>query len=432
MLQLNNKVKEQRVSILEQQHTDKVDKIKESIDNLKSSRELFKVDFLPKYEVYCKKLWQQVETENVKLEKFLEKNIEHIGQMKKMDNKIAKYKEKLTNCLEYKLFLINVKEHKIKYSFDTKIISNAHEIKIQNRNVELHDLNNLNNLNDDEEKDLSQTDMNWVLNSTEPIFKKESDLVDELQNLELENLNYLIKFNNVLKAKDYTENEYTKYKSNFDIVKANEKIELDKKENYVNRLKDKNNALMRERHLILNPPKSTVKKTKKQEKLEANYGNNMEILKSKVFLIYQKCFFYYSQNISNKYSDVENLNFEEIKKADDISEHLTSLFCFIEKIIIHLDKKHQELKISNETKINFLEEELEKKKKLEKANIKKNLYLEKIKEIKEKMMHKNENIILPIRKIQVRMRLAEKRRAVSISVQMIEENNFLDLLKPFN
>jgi len=413
---------------LKENYLDVVEQCNENINSMTKTKELFDEKFFSKFGAYCKKISDQHDKEKEELAKLVERKTESSAKIKMLENKLFKLNDKILQYFEYKLFLTNIKEHRNVYDLNSNCTENKDD---QNANEDFSKL-----MDPDSKTKLIMppiivTDKvrEKLMTDNTIIFSSPEEIVEELRKLEYENLSRLDRYNTVVKNLILIQDEVEIYKNNYEKDIDYIFKELDQKKSFVQRQRERNTYLTKEKNLILNPPGQNVKKSIKIEKLEASHGDKMEALKSKIFSLYQNCFFFYTKKFSLDPTDTDSIKNRAILKSNDITEYIPDMLIFNEKVFTILHKKFLEIQATNQSKLAFLEKELEKRRQLKNSIIQKDIYLEKIKEIKEKLAKKNESIILPIRKIKVRLKPAEKVRSNSMSVQF-KENKYIDFLKP--
>ena len=263
-------------------------------------------------------------------------------------------------------------------------------------------------------------------------FSNSEEIFEELKKLQQENLSCLDRYDTVVKNRINADKELERYRSRnqeeINLIQS----DLESRELYAKRLRDRNNNLNREKNLILNPPGIKQKKSIKEEKFLATLGDNMDTLKTKIFTLYQNCYFFYTKKFILDASNVDVIKNKAILKSssDFSAETINEMLIFNEKVFSILHERYKYLQKNSEAKLIFMEKELEKRRQLKNAQIQKEIYENKIKDIKERLARKNDNIVLPLHKVQTRIRPIEKiGRAHSISVQH-KENKFIDFLKP--
>jgi len=451
LLNFNTKIKEERVTRLKENLLDKIEQCNENIFSLEKSKELFCEEFFTNFSLYCKKIQSQLEIEICKLGVLNTKCSESLGAKKLLETKIYKYKEKLSYYLQYKLFLMNLKKHRIIYNLDNNEVihfKNEMLLSIKEKEKDKDDnSNSLNNSKIDEER-LSKVNLdnfrptkgiNYVNNEkliqrllSDDIqqFRTAEEIVEELKRLEIENLSSLTRYDNAVKGELVADRELTRYK-----IKHQEDLDqiqndLDSRTSYNNKLRDKNRSLKREIESILNPTIVNVKKTAKMEKMEANLGDNFDTLKNKILTLYQTLFSFYSKKVAFDPANNDYIKNKAINKSTSYpDDYLIDMLYFNEKTFLFLYDNYNQIKSTNGDKLAIFEKELEKRRQEKNSEIQKIIYAIKIKEIKDKLASKNANIILPMRKIARKQRPTEKVRSSSMSVQS-KENQFIDFLRP--
>ena len=438
LLKYDTKIKEERIHRLHEEYNDQIDKHEENINNLIKSKEIFNGKF-DSYDNYFSMISKEYERKNVELKKLQIVKYQILEKIKAIENQIFKQKNKLALYLEYKLFLINVYQHKMVYNissnnsinlFKIKILSDAklEELRKKEKNQSQNNEGKMNIVLENE------YEINQLLSESNSLFSNASGCILEISNLEQENLNCMIKYNNLLKSYNTVNKEYNVLKCFKDSIKEEDRLLINAKQSKINLLKGKNTYLLKERLFLLNPQILKVKKTQKIIQLEERMGkgHDFNTLKNKIYEMYKVCYKFYFNKISNNPTDKEVIFFEVVRKNNDISQNILAILTFIDKIYEYLSEKHNYHKQKNYERYLLVQEEFEKQKQIKKYNTAKILKLENIKMIKEKLM-KKQNIILPIRKVQMRLRPIEKKRSNSISMELKNEKlPLLQLLEDLN
>jgi len=439
LMKYSTKVKQERVVRLCETFDNEVEQYKDKIYSLEQSKGLFKTDFFNKYEIYVKQLRDQRDKEKNDINKLLDEKQFLDSKVRRLENQISKNKEKIEQFSEYRKFMIQVKEHKMSSSSTLislatieqqeknlpqtllqKSISNI----VKNRKSKLGkstDRNqekkpNLETITIDKESKVSLTS-----NYDEPIFEKSSDLMEELRKLEQENLTCLSKFNYALDNVNLADMELEKYIKKESEENSHTQNEIKKKEAEYKRAKNKNDLLQAEINFLSRENTIMVGGEVKKDPELVIKQENAKILLSKVHKLYNTCFKFYTKDHNKDNTDEFVAMYNTIIKAADISVHQMDMLRFIEKAFQLINNKCLEFRITKESRLIEFEKKLDKERKYKYSLAMKNVVVDKIKVLEEKLKKKEDNRRFPIRKVQTRLKPIQKHKKASS--QALKQNS---------
>jgi len=276
---------------------------------------------------------------------------------------------------------------------------------------------------------MQEKDIGALLLSTSldgPIFENTSDFMEEFKKLEQENLNCLTKLNSAYDNLNIAKLELEMYSKNENDEKNHILIEIVKKQSEYKRIKARNVTLLAELQFLNRENIVNTGEIKNIDpELILKQENAAKVL-NKITKLYFICYMQYQKEHKDS-SDEYVVMYNTITKTNstDLSQHqIIDMLRFIEKIFMILNIKYKEFKITNkESKLSFLEKNLETKRKTNFALAQKNVVIDKMKILDEVLKKKHERIILPIKKVKTRLRPIQKhKKTQSMSSKQQSQN----------
>jgi len=285
-------IKKERAIRMEETYQNEIEAIKDSIMTMKEMKKLFEEDFFLRFESYVRHLRNQREREKNELNNLLDEGNHLDIDIVKLENRILKEKEKLIQYIEYRDFLICIKERRITLpDFFTKIAKNGNNVisGVNNDNININEIEGNNDNNDPINQNPENVDVNraknkkpsmknWfkgfvtpakkvieiqvVKEETEidrykrylkkPIFDSAEELNDEIKKMELENINLLEKLNTNRININSLNRELKKDEEKETKIEEIMVKDIQETQNLVNILKEKNTKLIEEKNYLSN------------------------------------------------------------------------------------------------------------------------------------------------------------------------------------
>ena len=468
LLKYSTTIQKDRNSTFKEVHNNELEKLNGLISSYNQSKKLFNEEFLNKFNEYVKIIIKRREIERGINEQLIEQIFQHKNDIAIIESKIRKVEFEKNNIIKWIYFQICLNEQKLKVPFYYKIIIEESEEDFKNFiNKEKKEKTNESNLNtptptrnnsksnsikrefnsQSSRKKVERSETRKTINSnnksiTERFIKKKynlnsllkkitkeemkrirdyrysiifvtvDDFLFQFNQLENKNLNHISEYNSLSKQLFQLKKEQNsliaEWKKEMDYTLKG----IEKKENELKLIKDKNVILLKEvKHLKKISKKSIIDSTK--------YKNN------KLF-----------NSIMNLYNECCKIDydFQEKKKcASSIEEEMLE---YLKKIEIYIDYLDSKFKIYNNQNDIYYEEliklqnEAEKQHKLEKTQKQREELSQRFVKLKEKIEKRNNKVYyLPKKKYEKYYDIINKiEKKQIIQEEDIKEPEFEDFI----
>ena len=468
LLKYSTTIQKDRNNTFKEVHNNELEKLNGLISSYNQSKKLFNEEFLNKFNEYVKIIIKRREIERGINEQLIEQIFQHKNDIAIIESKIRKVEFEKNNIIKWIYFQICLNEQKLKVPFYYKIIIEESEEDFKNFiNEEKKEKTNESNLNtptptrnnsksnslkrefnsQSSRKKVERSETRKTINSnnksiTERFIKKKynlnsllkkitkeemkrirdyrysiifvtvDDFLFQFNQLENKNLNHISEYNSLSKQLFQLKKEQNsliaEWKKEMDYTLKG----IEKKENELKLIKDKNVILLKEvKHLKKISKKSIIDSTK--------YKNN------KLF-----------NSIMNLYNECCKIDydFQEKKKcASSIEEEMLE---YLKKIEIYIDYLDSKFKIYNNQNDIYYEEliklqnEAEKQHKLEKTQKQREELSQRFVKLKEKIEKRNNKVYyLPKKKYEKYYGLINKKEKKQIiKEEDIKEPVFEDFI----
>lgn len=452
-------MKRERTNQLEETYNNKIEKLKDAISSIKTADDLSQ-SYMTKFERYVRHLCNQKERESQELYRITEAKNKIDLENKKLVAQINHLKQNLTVYLDYRNFLVCVKERKTELPEHFKSRQDFVPIQPKNNNVRRESKTNQTLKNQipspgrrkstnplrrsgslivsaSSLPNLSLTPAEHVIVQEldhysryliKPIFNNAEELIEEFKKLEKDNMVLLETYNRSNKILRDLSREFSVVNTD-ETVKDNKFTELiSEKETKLKDLKDRNRKLHAEiarlqmpshkDHLITS--RSLNNQLRTTHKKSSSFGGFISSLAL--------------ANLSNIRSQSRNKMHSEILRIYNcINEHcpieervivipgdkvpislefnMINMLKEIENIVIVMLEKHNYYKVNRGKELKNIRDALEKERKANKANEQKVQDLKKREQLKKDIYEKSNKLyIIPKRKVAERFKPAEHKQ----------------------
>lgn len=427
LIKYTTEIKKERAIRLKETFQNEVESIKDSIISMQNAKKLFEDDFFFKFERYVKYLQLQKEKEKNELNNLLENKNKLEMEVAKLENKITKEKEKLEQYSEYRDFLICIKERRTTLpdfflkQFQTTNITQHKE----KESINLHSLAdmvlktafsskknkmnwNLNLIKENNPAELLEIERynNYLIH---PIFQSANELNEEIKKMEYENINLLEKLNqsrgNVNEMRCELKHVQAEENKTYDSILK----DVCTREKYFKELKDTNQKLQDEKNMLgndrifntskMNGMTGNMNKTTNTIFSSKSTGNIQSYTKNK---FNQSIFFGKTNNIFQSCLDLKINKKKELEKEINTLDMLK----LIEKSVDFLLDRQAYYKSDVLKRVEWekRKSELDKERKINKANEMKRLEEIKREQLKKNIAERNNRLfVMPKRKVAERI-----------------------------
>jgi hypothetical protein len=385
-------IKKERVVRLRETYQNEVESIKDSMAAIGDAKNLFENDFFDKFEKYVKYLSQQRQKEKAEWEYLNECKNKLDNDIKKLETYIHKQNGRLEDLVEYQNFMICIKE-KTTMTQQNKVLKTR-----------------LKRSSSIKRESIIETRM---------FFNSEQDLIDCLKNLEDENIKMLDKFNELSNVINEARKDLTRHFDDDKRINDHVKSDVNIKEKQLQELRDKNKKLQEDKLRLL---REENEGKFYESDIVHNKGHKKSYVKSKLpeaKLMARVCNVY---NAAVKF-------YEKPEKMDSQKES-QKLFMLqqVEKVlngVLKYDKPPTDPGSEYGKEHIRVKNELEYKRKLEKADKMKEQENVKREKLKRDIYERNNKVyIIPKRRIGERIKPAEKRKVLKNEKRVTDDMLF--------
>jgi hypothetical protein len=385
-------IKKERVVRLRETYQNEVESIKDSMAAIADAKNLFEHDFFDKFEKYVKYLSQQRQKEKAEWEYLNECKNKLDNDIKKLETYIHKQNGRLEDLVEYQNFMICIKEK-------TTMNHQARALKTRLKRS-------------------SSIKRDSIL-ETRMFYNSEQDLIDCLKNLEDENIKMLDKYNELSNVINEARKDLNKHVDDDKRIHDHVKNDVVIKEKQLQELRDKNKKLQEDKLKLL---KEENEGKFYESDVVTNKGHKKSYTKSK--LPEAKLM----ARICNVYNAALKL-YDKVEKADAQKENSkVYMLQQVEKVlngVLKYDNVPTEPNSDYGKEHIRVKNELEYKRKLEKADKLKEQENVKREKLKKDIYERNNKIyIIPKRHIGERIKPTEKKKILKNEKKVTDDMMF--------
>jgi len=359
-------IKKERIVRLEETYENEIDAVKNSIQAIENSRNLYKNEFIVKFEHYIRVLREQKDLERAKLSKLIAEKQGLDYEIKQFESRVRKAEDRINVCGDYKNFMVCLKQKIMELPEVSTIqkISEEHKREVFDEPVNEDDNDNEKDNENDYDHSNKDSKADFYLTGTQdkankekptedsargtrgkrgwlkpvkkvkkvetvekkpppkhviemvnflifnkPVFNDVEGIIEEMRKLENDNINYIEQYNKMQSLQH--EAQITLFKEIEEDKKAEKHLndQLSGRLLYLKEIKDKNKRLSKELQYLMSGNKDVHMFDDTKDKLE----NQIEVYKSKK-LAKEKKPGLYSRSFYNKTFKTYNICIDFFKE----------------------------------------------------------------------------------------------------------------------